>query len=147
MRNTALIFALFATTAASAQTYPRDEITVSGLTHHVHARADGKKWNEQVVQAVGVRRAWSPAWAASTDLGVDSRYRLSAYASADWTPFGTQQFRFGGFAGVRLTKDGVRGQAGLTGRYQTEKWSISLRVWPTVGNASGGRVLQIGRVF
>lgn len=145
MKKLALILALLATNA-SAQTYPLTEIHVSGLTHHFQARKNGKEWNEQAIQGVGIRHAFNEDWSIQADYAKDSLFRQSLYGSADWTPVGTQTVRFGGFAGLRYTKDGVMGQGGAIVRYQAPTWSIAFKAWPT-GKSSGGYVVQVGKVF
>ena len=146
MKKLALILALLATNA-SAQTYPLTEVHVSGLTHHFQDRKNGKEWNEQAIQGFGIRHAFSDTVSMQVDVAKDSMYRASTYASADYTPIGTQNVRLGGFAGVRAHRDGLQAQGGAIVRYQAESWSIAFKAWPTIGNSSGGRVIQVGRVF
>jgi hypothetical protein len=101
--------------------------------HSWHAsHPPGTRWNEDN-WGLGLRRELGPDWAWQVGAYRDSLKKTSTYVLADWTPWRFDSLVIGGGVGLITGggyEDSVKPAAELVVRYQLERLSATIRVFP-----------------
>lgn len=124
------VIAAISCTSALAQT----SFVVHGLSYHSTPHTSGRAWNETNV-GIGLRREFSADVSAQVGMYHNSNYRISSYASVDYTPLQVGRFSAGGFAALATGyKPAVIASGGALLRWQSDKASVAVRFIPRIAS-------------
>lgn len=138
----ALVLAISATAVHAEESWHLNLHTVS---HHFNERKNGKEWNEENL-GLGIRREFSSDISVQAGFYRNSIDKWSTYAVGEYTPVSIGNVHAGIFAGVRTNySQPVMAAAGAVVRWQGERYSVSVRMTPKIGDKCAGYIaLELG---